>query len=152
MLETRFFPTGVRTLLARLQWSGRNTIPSPTNANDPQTGAAQRLQAILDTVLDGIVTIDEQGRIESFNTAASNIFGYAANEVIGRNVGLLMPEAEARTHDDHLRRYSRTSKSTIIGVERETFRLEEKILGIKLFLGVSKVILCGKYVWFECSR
>lgn len=125
VLESRFFLTGARTLIARLHWRpwgrGSAAIVSPTKANVPQTSAAQRLQAILDTVLDGIVTIDGEGHIESFNEAAGKIFGYTANEVIGRNVGLLMPEAEARTHDDHLRRYSRTSRSTIIGVEREIF-------------------------------
>ena len=112
----------------------------------PQAGAAQRLQAILDTVLDGIVTIDGEGRIGSFNAAASRIFGYAADEVIGRNVGLLMPEAEARTHGDHLRRYSRTNKSTILGIEREILGRRKDGTTFPMELAVTEVNLGGRRI------
>ncbi len=151
MLETDFFLTGARTLLARLRWRlggrGSSTFASPANAADPQTGATQRLQAILDTVLDGIVTIDGQGHIESFNAAASRIFGYTANEVIGRNVGLLMPGAEARAHDDHLRRYSRTNKSTIIGVERELLGCRKDGSSFPMELAITEVNLGDRRIF-----
>lgn len=55
---------------------------------------AARLQAILDTVVDGIITIDEQGRVETFNPPAERIFGYTASEVMARNVSMLMPQTE----------------------------------------------------------
>lgn len=58
-----------------------------------------RLQAILDTAADGIVTIDERGRIELFNPAAERMFGHSIDEVIGRNISVLMPEADREFHD-----------------------------------------------------
>ena len=145
--KTHFILAAARAVLARLRWRGGGAIASPSNASDPQTGAAQRLQAILDTVLDGIVTIDGQGHIESFNAAASKIFGYAANEVTGRNVGLLMPEAEARTHDDHLRRYSRTSKSTIIGVDQEILGRRKDGSTFPMELAVTEVNLGDRRIF-----
>ena len=67
--------------------------------------SAARLQAVLDTVVDGIITIDERGIVETINPAAERIFGYAAAEVLGHNINMLMPEPYHSQHDDHLERY-----------------------------------------------
>jgi len=78
-----------------------------------------RLQAIVETTVDGIVTIDEQSRIESFNPAAERMFGHRASDVIGRNVSILMPEPAASEHDGYVRRYLEGGAPRIIGIGRE---------------------------------
>jgi PAS domain S-box-containing protein len=78
-----------------------------------------RLKAILRTVVDGIVTIDERGTIESFNPAAERLFGYSTAEVMGRNVSLLMPEPYRSEADGYILNFLRTRKPRLIGIGRE---------------------------------
>lgn len=65
----------------------------------------RRLRSILESVGEGIITIDAAGIVQTFNRAAEDMFGYAADEVIGRNVKMLMPEPHAGLHDSYLERY-----------------------------------------------
>ncbi|MBX7256400.1 MAG: PAS domain S-box protein [Candidatus Hydrogenedentes bacterium] len=76
-------------------------------------------QAIVESAVDGIITIDETGKIEHFNRAAERMFGYTAAEVVGHNVNMLMPEPMRSEHDVHLSRYRDTGKKHIIGLVRE---------------------------------
>jgi two-component system sensor kinase FixL len=77
-----------------------------------------RLASILDTVPDGIVTIDERGAIESFSPAAARLFGWSPGDVIGKNVSILMPESYRGQHDRYLQRYRATGEKHIIGTTR----------------------------------
>jgi two-component system, LuxR family, sensor kinase FixL len=77
-----------------------------------------RLASILDTGPDAIVTIDGTGRIESFSSAAVRMFGYAENEIVGKNVKLLMPVPYRDEHDLYLARYRNTGEKRIIGIGR----------------------------------
>lgn len=78
-----------------------------------------RLQSIVKTAVDGIVTIDTAGTVIDFNEAAERLFGYRADEVIGRNVNMLMPEPYRTEHDAYVERYLRTNEPHIIGIGRE---------------------------------
>jgi PAS domain S-box-containing protein len=77
------------------------------------------LRGIMDTVVDGLVTIDQSGSILSFNAAACRIFGYNLDEVVGRPVGLLMPEPDCAVHDGYMARYMVTGNAHIVGIGRQ---------------------------------
>ena len=76
----------------------------------------QRVRAIMDNVTDGIITIDESGIVESYNTAAARLFQYTANEVIGQNVKMLMPEPYRSQHDHYLQRYHNSGERRCLGL------------------------------------
>ena len=80
---------------------------------------AERLDAILNTTVDGIIVIDAKGTIEAFNRGAQELFGYPEAEVVGRNVSMLMPSPHHEEHDQYLARYLATGAAKIIGVGRE---------------------------------
>lgn len=80
---------------------------------------AARLRGILETAVDGVITIDERGIVETLNPAAEQIFGYTAAEVVGRNVSMLMPEPYRSEHDGYLDHYRKTGERRIIGIGRE---------------------------------
>ncbi|TVR10605.1 MAG: PAS domain S-box protein [Salinarimonadaceae bacterium] len=78
-----------------------------------------RLFGVLDTAVDGIIVIDDHGRILLYNNACQRLFGYTAEEAIGQNVSMLMDMDHARTHDSYLSNYIRTGEARIIGIGRE---------------------------------
>ena len=80
-----------------------------------------RNNAILATVADAIITINPSGIIESFNPSAERIFGYTKNEIIGKNINVLMPEPYHSEHDGYLNHYQETGEKKIIGKGREVY-------------------------------
>jgi PAS domain S-box-containing protein len=87
-----------------------------------QTSASiteSRLHAVIDTAVEGIITIDISGVIHSFNPAAEKIFSYSANEIIGNNVNVLMPEPYQHEHDSYIQNYISSGNAKIIGTGRE---------------------------------
>lgn len=114
--------------------------------------SAARIRAIVDNVVDAIITIDEHGVIESFNPAAEHIFGYSASEVLGRRLSMLMPEPHQSMHDDYLDRHLATGESRMIGAGRE---VEGRRKGGALFpmeLAVSEVLLGDKRIYTGVVR
>lgn len=88
-------------------------------AEHERSTAEARLRAIIDTAVDAIVTIDENGVVIAVNPAVSTMLGYGASEIVGRNIKLLMPELERSQHDGHLARYRETGEKRVIGLARE---------------------------------
>jgi two-component system sensor kinase FixL len=87
--------------------------------NRSGTRGDREFHALLDAAVDAIIVIDHRGTVEEFSLAAERMFGYRADEVIGHNVKLLMPEPFRGEHDGHLERYAATRVTRIIGVGRE---------------------------------
>ena len=100
-----------------------------------------RIQAILDGATDAIITINVEGIIESFNAAAEKTFGYAADEVIGKNVNILMPSPYHEEHDGHIQQYLATGISKILGIGREVFGRRADRTTFPMRLAVSEVNL-----------
>ncbi|MEY4763224.1 MAG: hypothetical protein RLZZ200_3081 [Pseudomonadota bacterium] len=85
----------------------------------PETRSARELQALLEAAVDAIIMIDGTGSILALNIAAQRLFGYTAEEVLGRNIKLFMPAAVAAEHDQHIARYLATGEARVIGRGRE---------------------------------
>jgi len=100
-----------------------------------------RLTSLVETAVDAIITIDEQGIIHSFNAAAMAMFGYPAYDVIGKNVSMLMPSPFKDEHDGYLESYLKTRVKKIIGIGREVAaqRKNGEIFPINLSVSEVKV-------------
>ena len=89
------------------------------NARTNQAEAVARLEAIISATVDAVITISEDRIIEAFNPAAEKMFGYTAEEAIGQNVNIIMPEPYHSEHNDYVENYKRTGVKKIIGIGRE---------------------------------
>ena len=114
--------------------------------------SGERLRAILDTAVDAIVTIEESGVIESVNPAAERAFGYSRDELIGRNVSMLMPSPYREEHDRHIERYLRTGKARIVGIGREVEAQRKDGTVFPADLAVSEVRLPGRRLFTGIIR
>lgn len=112
-----------------------------------------RVRAILDNVAEGIITIDEDGMIESFNPAAEKLFGYRAAEITGKNIKLLMPPPYQENHDHYLRQYTTTRERRCLGQgfrEVEGLRKDGSIF--PLDLSISELSLPEKQLYIGIVR
>jgi hypothetical protein len=113
------------------------TVPCPSDTES-------LLYAVLDTAVDGIVVIDDQGMVSTFNRSAARLFGYSPDQVIGQNVSLLMPEPFRGEHDGYLRDYLSTGTARIIGIGREAVGRRKDATLFPIELAVSEVRLGNK--------
>ncbi len=97
------------------------------------------MESVLDHAVDPIITIDEQGVIQSFNRAAERVFGWKASELLGKNVSALMDAPDAELHDGYIRRYLDGAPAKIIGIGREVRGRRKDGTLFPLHLGVSEI-------------
>lgn len=108
---------------------------------------AALLKAIIDNAIDGIITIDDRGKIESINPAACKLFQYTPEDVIGNNISILMPPPDRDKHDEYINRYQRTGEPHIIGIGREVVGLRKDGTRFPFRLGVSEVQYSGRKIY-----
>ncbi len=144
----------------------RAEIAERTRVEEALRQSEARNRSIVETAIDGIITIDEYGTIESFNSAAERIFGYGAADVIGQSVTILMPSPDREQHDAYLTRYLKTGERKIIGIGREvagqrqdgtTFPMdlavgETHVGGQRMFTGIVRNITDRKQAAQEMQR
>ena len=106
-----------------------------------------RLRATLDTAIDGIITIDSKGMIRAFNPAAERLFGWNAEEVVGRNIKMLMPEPHHSSHDGYLHNYLTSGQPRIIGTSREIMGRCKNGNLVPVRLAVGRVELPGELLF-----
>lgn len=103
----------------------------------------QRLQAISDSVMEAILTIDAEGRIVSANAATQSIFGWACSDLIGQDIAVLIPESHRSTHQDHLDTYTARQTPQTSGYEREIEALRRDGTVFPAELCISEIRLEG---------
>ena len=108
---------------------------------------AERLRAVVETAVDGVILIDERGAVQMFNPACERLFGYAADEIIGRNIRTLMPEPYRSEHDDYLRNYRATGEAKIIGAGREVRGLRKDGSTFPMDISIGEAKQDGKSVF-----
>jgi len=109
-------------------------------------------RAIVDNVVDGLITINQQGIVLSFNRAAELIFQYSPDEVIGKNISLLMPNPFAKEHNRYLMNYIKTGKRKVIGINREVRGLCKNGLTFPVELGVSELQIDNQTIFLGVVR
>lgn len=105
---------------------------------DGQEWLRDNAAAVLDAVVDAIITIDGNGVIHSHNKATETMFGYNAHELEGSDVALLMPEPHQSTHQGYVDRYARSGQAQIIGIGRELEAKRKDGTTFPIYLAVSE--------------
>jgi len=111
-----------------------------------------RTKAILDTIVDGVITISDRGCIETVNPAAEKIFGYRLDELSGKNVSMLMPDPYRHEHDQYLKNYLHTGEKKIIGIGREVTGLRKDGTTFPLELAISEMEVNGQRMFTGIVR
>lgn len=114
--------------------------------------SGERIRAILETAVDGIITIGERGTIDTVNRAATRLFGYSAEEMIGRNVSMLMPSPYAQEHDGYLQKYRETRVARVIGIGREVTGRRKDGTVFPMELSVGELSLEGRQMFTGVIR
>lgn len=107
---------------------------------------------VIDSAADGIITIDSDGIIRSFNRAAESMFGFLDSEVIGNNVSMLMPEPYRNKHDTYLDNYHQTGHATVIGIGREAVGQHKDGSVFPIDLNVTEMSARGETIYIGTLR
>lgn len=104
-----------------------------------------RLAAILDNAGEGIITINQEGRIETFNNAAEQLFQFHAEEVLGRNVSILMPQPTCDEHDQYLKRYLASGEGRVLGNEMNVTAKRKDGTLFPMSIKITETMLEGRH-------
>ena len=122
------------------------------NDKDAVNDLLARTKAIVDTIVDGVITISDRGLIETVNPAAENIFGYNKAQLIGKNVSMLMPSNYSQGHDGYLQNYLSTGDKKIIGIGREVTGMRLDGTTFPLELAISEMEVNGQRMFTGIVR
>lgn len=111
------------------------------------TAEAKRLEAIINTATDGIITIDDKGIIETINPAAAKLFAYEPSQIMGKKINVLMPAPYRAEHDGYMHNYHRTGRAKIIGIGREVEGLRSDGTVFPFRLAVSEMNIDGERMY-----
>jgi len=129
-----------------------NTDGAPKRVVRELATSEARMHALLEAAVDGIISIDERGVVQTINPAAEGLFGYAAEEVIGQNIKLLMPSPYREGHDGFLARYMATGEKKIIGIGREVVGLRKDGTTFPMDLSVAEARLGDERIFLGIIR
>lgn len=119
-------------------------------AKEQRRETDETFQALFDTIETGTIATDQQGIIQIYNPAAERLFGYSAQEALGQNVSMLMPEPDRGRHDGYLKAYLETGNAKIIGIGREVQGRNKSGRRFPLHLQVGELMVRGQ-PWFVGS-
>ncbi len=103
-----------------------------------------QVRSVIETIVDGVITIDENGIILSANQATERIFGYTVDELFGQNVSILMPEPYRTQHDRYVANYLRTGRAKVIGIGREIMAQRKDGSQFPVYLAISEFRTDGR--------
>ncbi|MBF0277763.1 MAG: response regulator [SAR324 cluster bacterium] len=129
-----------KSLENKLEQRNRNWEKTAKNLSESQT----QLQAILDSTVDSIITIDEKGNIQNANQACVTMFAYSKEELMGQNIKMLMPSPYCEEHDAYLLRYLETKQPKLIGIGREVEGKRKDGTTFPLYISVGITQIKGK--------
>ncbi len=139
---------GKEIIVARTHTLETENLVSAFNHMRRQIRSRQeRLETILDNAAEGIITFDTDGRIESVNQAAERLFGYFGDEIVGKNLKLIIPPQTRESREDYLKHFVRTEIRRLIGHEGEVFGRHKDGATFPMALKVSAMTLEGKQLY-----
>ena len=110
------------------------------------------LAQIFNSVVDGIISVDEKGMISVFNPASEKIFGYSKDEVMGKTLNMLMPTPEAKKHDGYMNNYSDSGEAKIIGIGRVVEGMRKDGTIFPMDLAINELEIEGKRIYTGIVR
>jgi len=119
-------------------------VTSRRRVHEALEDSEARHRAVADTMVDALVTIDEKGIVESINPAGERMFGYSYEDIVGKNVKVLMPSPYRDEHDEYLEKYKQTGLKKIIGIGREVVARRKDGTTFPADLAVAEMALQGR--------
>ncbi len=130
----------------------RVTLLTLADRDEQLLKSSEQVRSIIDTVVDGIITIDAKGLILTVNPAAERLFGYKAMEMVGQNVKMLMPEPFQSAHDGYLHNYLTSGEKKIIGIGREVVGRRQDGSTFAMDLSVGEMAVKGERMFTGIVR